>query len=101
MLIRMSFGCCRPRRPKGDHMLSRISTCMGALILFIAIALPLQLAAQSHYSLVELGELGGTAGSANGTNDRGWITGADNLPGDLTSMATLWEIGRASCRERV
>src|SRR5213593_5106695 len=90
MLIRMSFGCCRPRRPKGDHMLSRISTCMGALILFIAIALPFRLAAQSHYSVVELGELGGTAGSANGINDRGWNTGTDNLPGDLTTAATLW-----------
>src|SRR2546427_2200317 len=93
MLIRMSFGCCRPRRPKGDHMLSRISTCLGALILFIAIALPLQLAAQSHYSTVELGEVGGTAGSANGINDRGWITGTDNLTGDVTSMASLWVNG--------
>src|SRR5437016_6357505 len=93
MLIRMSFGCCRPRRPKGDHMLSRISTRMGAMILFIAIALPVHLAAQSHYGVVELGELGGTAGSANGINDRGWITGADNLTGDVTSMATLWVNG--------
>src|SRR5438477_106006 len=95
MLIRMSFGCCRPRRPKGDHMLSRISTCLGALILFIAIALaaPIHLAAQSHYGVVELGELGGTAGSANGINDRGWITGTDNLTGDVTSMASLWVNG--------
>src|SRR2546425_4628675 len=93
MLIRMSFGCCRPRRPKGDHMLSRISTRMGAMILFIAIALPVHLAAQSHYGVVELGELGGTAGSANGIDDRGWITGADNLTGDVTSMATLWVNG--------
>src|SRR6266567_3210237 len=89
----MSFGCCRQRRPKGDHMLSRISTRMGAMILFTAIVLPLQLAAQSHYSVVELSELGGTSGSANGINDRGWITGADNLPGDLTSLASLWVNG--------
>ena len=74
-------------------MLSRISTCLGALILFIAIALPVHLAAQSHYGVVELGELGGTAGSANGINDRGWISGADNLTGDVTSMATLWVNG--------
>ena len=74
-------------------MLSRIWTCLGAMILFIAIALPLHLAAQSHYGVVELDELGGTAGSAKGINDRGWITGADNLPGDLTSMATLWVNG--------
>src|SRR5436190_11495664 len=97
MLIRVSFGCCRPRGPKGDHMLSRISTCLGALILFIAIALvaPIHLAAQSHYGVVELGELGGTAGSANGINDRGWITGTDNLTGDLTTTATLWLNGSA------
>ena len=74
-------------------MLSRISTRMGAMILFTAIVLPLQLAAQSHYSVVELSELGGTSGSANGINDRGWITGADNLPGDLTSLASLWVNG--------
>jgi len=66
---------------------------MGAMILFTAIVLPLQLAAQSHYSVVELSELGGTSGSANGINDRGWITGADNLPGDLTSLASLWVNG--------
>src|SRR2546430_17622722 len=95
MLIRMSFGCCRRRMPKGDHLLSRLSTCLGALILFIAIALaaPIHLAAQSHYGVVELGELGGTAGSANGINDRGWITGTDNLTGDLTTTATLWVNG--------
>jgi probable HAF family extracellular repeat protein len=70
-----------------------ILTCMTAMTLFVAIAMPTQLAAQTNYSVVELGELGGTAGSANGINDRGWITGADNLAGDLTSVATLWVNG--------
>ena len=50
-------------------------------------------AAQTNYSVVELGELGGTAGSANGINERGWITGTDNLPGNLTTAATLWVNG--------
>jgi len=63
------------------------------MILLAALVAPVHLSAQSHYSVVELGELGGTAGSANGINDRGWVTGADNLPGDLTSMATLWVNG--------
>ena len=67
-----------------------ILTCMTAITLLVAMAVPLRLVAQANYSVVELGELGGTAGGANGINDRGWITGADNLPGDLTSMATLW-----------
>ncbi len=74
-------------------MKSRTVTFAAVMALLLALAAPVQLAAQSHYSVVELGELGGTAGSANGINDRGWITGADNLPGDLTSMATLWVNG--------
>ena len=71
-------------------MKSRILICMTAMTLFVALAVPVRLAAQSNYSVVELGELGGTAGSANGINDRGWVTGTDNLAGDLTSVATLW-----------
>jgi probable HAF family extracellular repeat protein len=70
-----------------------ILTCMIAMTLFVAMAAPIRLAAQSKYSVVDLGELGGTAGSANGINDRGWVTGVDNLPGDLTSVATLWAHG--------
>src|SRR5256885_5404065 len=75
-------------------MKSRILTYM-TVILFLALAVPVRLAAQSHYGVVELGELGGTAGSANGINDRGWITGTDNLTGDLTTTATLWLNGSA------
>jgi len=74
-------------------MKPRIVTCVTAITLFVAMAVPVRLVAQSNYSVVELGELGGTAGSANGINDRGWVTGADNLPEDLTSMATLWVNG--------
>ena len=76
-------------------MKSRILICMTAMTLFLALAVPVRLAAQSNYSVVELGELGGTAGSANGINDRGWVTGTDNLAGDLTSVATLWLNGSA------
>src|SRR5262249_7244550 len=77
-------------------MKSRVFTCMIAMTLYAAaLALPIPLAAQSKYRIVELGELGGTAGSANGINDRGWITGAANLAGDATSVATLWVHGSA------
>jgi probable HAF family extracellular repeat protein len=34
--------------------------------------------------------LGGTAGSANSINDRGWASGAANLAGDTVSHAALW-----------
>ena len=71
-------------------MKSRILTYMIAMTLSAATAMPVRLAAQSKYHVVELGELGGTAGSANGINNRGWVTGSDNLAGDATSVATLW-----------
>src|SRR6266849_10812366 len=76
-------------------MKPRTLTCMTAITLFVAMAAPVRLVAQSNYSVVELGERGGTAGSANGINDRGWITGTDNLAGDLTTVATLWLNGKA------
>ncbi len=73
----------------------KILTCMTAMTLLSALAVPIRLAAQSHYSVVELGELGGNSGGANGINDRGWVTGTDNLPGNLTTVATLWVNGTA------
>src|SRR5260370_34143786 len=80
----------------GGNVKSRkILTYRTAMTLFPALAVPIRLAAQSHYSVVELGELGGNAGAANGINDRGWITGVDNLAGDLTTVATLWVNGTA------
>jgi len=77
-------------------MRSRILKCAAAMTLFVAMAVSARLAAQSNYGVVELGELGGTAGAANGINDRGWITGTDNQLGDLTSIATLWVNGSAA-----
>lgn len=52
-------------------------------------------AAQTKYNVATLPGLGGTAGAANGINDRGWITGVDNLPGDLTTVAAVWVNGTA------
>jgi probable HAF family extracellular repeat protein len=75
-------------------MKPRILTCMTAIALLVAVWVPLRLAAQSNYNVVELGERGGTAGGANGINDRGWISGTDNLSGDLTTVATLWLNGQ-------
>src|SRR5215469_7332342 len=64
-----------------------------AIAAILVLALQVSLAAQSNYRVTELSELGGTAGAANGINNREWVTGADNLSGDLTSMATLWAYG--------
>ena len=74
-------------------MKSRTLTFATAVTILLALLGPIGLAAQSNYSVIELSGLGGTAGSANGINDRGWVTGANNLAGDVTSMATLWVNG--------
>ena len=68
---------------------------LSLIVLLIVLTSSGWLLAQSNYRVQTLGELGGTSASANGISDRGWITGAANLPGDLTSMATLWLNGTA------
>jgi probable HAF family extracellular repeat protein len=43
-----------------------------------------------RYDVVHLGSLGGTTSAGNSINNRGWISGFSNLPGDQTAHATLW-----------
>jgi probable HAF family extracellular repeat protein len=54
------------------------------------------LAAQQHasYVIVPLGALGGTASFASTDNNRGWVMGGANLPGNTTVHATLWVYGK-------
>jgi len=79
----------------------RVVAVVGAL----GIALPLLGAAASSartaaphtsYRVTPLGSLGGTAGAGSSINDRGWIAGFSNLPGDQTSHATLWRDGKTT-----
>ena len=65
-------------------------------VLALAFILPSGLTAQQHtsYLVVELGALGGTASGASAINNRGWVMGAANLPGDMTEHATLWIYGK-------
>jgi probable HAF family extracellular repeat protein len=48
-----------------------------------------------HYRVVTLSALGGAASAANAINNRGWVMGAANLPGNATEHATLWVSGTA------
>ncbi len=51
-------------------------------------------AGQIHYSVINLGTLGGSASNGyGGPNDRGWVTGDANLPGDQNEHAFLWRNG--------
>ncbi len=77
-------------------MQSRITTCITAMTLLAALTTPLQSVAQNqqpphqpHYSVRNLGTLGGTFSAGNGINQRGWIAGAATLANN-TQHATFW-----------
>jgi len=59
------------------------------ILLYVGTAL-----AQATYTVTDLGTLGGTFGLAYGINNRGWVDGFANLPGDTKQHAFLWQNGR-------
>jgi len=78
-------------------MKSRTLTCITAMTLFAALALPVRLAAQEQqprYRVKDLGTLGGTFSLAGGINNRGEVEGFSTLPGDTARHAFLWRRGR-------
>ncbi len=84
-------------------MKSRILTCTTAMTLFAALAIALRLAAQEqqqqkaekpqHYTVTDLGTLGGTFGFAEGINNKGLVDGVATLPGDNNQHVFLWQNG--------
>jgi probable HAF family extracellular repeat protein len=76
---------------------------IAAIAALAALPISLQLAAQDaqsakaiqvHYSVINLGTLGGSASNGyGGPNDRGWVTGDANLAGDQNEHAFLWRDG--------
>jgi len=50
--------------------------------------------ATASYAVTVLPSLGGMSSSASSINNRGWVTGRSNLPGDASRHATLWRNGR-------
>jgi probable HAF family extracellular repeat protein len=91
----------RLTKPKGDNVKSRKITSVTAFTLFVALAVPVGLAAQAreqqvqnaHYTVTDLGTLGGTFGYAGAINNKSWAAGAGNLPGDSSQHAVLWREG--------
>jgi probable HAF family extracellular repeat protein len=72
------------------------------MTVFAALAIPLRLAAQQQqeqnkehhrYRVTDLGTLGGTFGFAEGINNKDWVDGYANLPGDTKQHAFLWRHG--------
>src|SRR5215510_9436244 len=46
-----------------------------------------------RYRITHLPSLGGTSSVGNSINDRGWVAGRSNLPGNQTRHPTLWRAG--------
>jgi probable HAF family extracellular repeat protein len=59
------------------------------VLLFCFVAGPLRAAAQQHYTVVDLGTLGGTFSLAGGLSNTGWVEGYSTLP-DGHNNAALW-----------
>jgi probable HAF family extracellular repeat protein len=85
-------------------MKTRILTCITAMTLFAALAVPVRLGAQEQeqkqdlrrYTVIDLGILGGgTFSWAEGVSNNGWVKGrADTtLPGEPVERAFLWRNG--------
>src|SRR5262245_13968842 len=45
------------------------------------------------YEVTNLASLGGTSGAGSSINDRAWVAGFSNLPGDQSQHAALWRNG--------
>jgi probable HAF family extracellular repeat protein len=67
------------------------------LLIFVAslVAVAPQVAAQHfpHYTVKDLGTLGGTYSVANGISNSGWVSGISTLPGDTEVHAFAWHKG--------
>jgi len=80
-------------------MKSKILTSITAMTIFVALAVPIRLAAQEQkqdlprYIVIDLGTLGGTYSIAYGINNSGWVSGFSTLPGDTEVHAFLWHDG--------
>jgi probable HAF family extracellular repeat protein len=70
------------------------STVLAALSISRPLAAQEAASSPIHYSVINLGTLGGSASNGyGGVNNRGWVTGDANLSGDQTEHAFLWRNG--------
>jgi len=83
-------------------MKSRILKSIVAIMAFATLPMSLEISAQNlqsgtgqiHYSVINLGTLGGTESNGfGGANNRGWVTGDANLAGDQNEHAVVWRDG--------
>ena len=77
----------------------KILTSVTAVTILAVLALPTQCLGQKpnhklpHYTVVDLGTLGGTSSLAGGLSNSGWVEGRSTLPGDTAMHPVLWRKG--------
>lgn len=76
--------------------MSGFGALVSVLLLLTALFSSAQEPSRAQYAVVRLGSLGGTVGRSNAVNDRGWVSGWWNLPGDTNHDAVLWIDGQAN-----
>jgi len=95
---RISNQTTKVKRPEKEvpQMKFRILTCITAMTLFAALAVPVRLAAQDppRYTVQDLGTLGGTYSEAHGLSNAHWLAGESTLLNDTADHAFLWRYGR-------
>jgi probable HAF family extracellular repeat protein len=62
----------------------------AAFLFSMALCCGLFASAQRQYTITDLPSLGGTNSRANSINNREWLAGYSNLPGNRTRHAALW-----------
>jgi probable HAF family extracellular repeat protein len=77
----------------------KISMCVTAITILAVLVLPTQCLSQKsntklpHYTVIDLGTLGGTYSEADGISDSGWVLGDASTSGDVSENAFLWRNG--------
>ncbi|HEV2804474.1 MAG TPA: hypothetical protein VGW57_06020 [Chthoniobacterales bacterium] len=73
--------------------LRSLKSIAAASLFVIALGCGLFAAAPQQYTITDMPSLGGTASRANSINNREWLAGYSNLPGNQTRHAALWRDG--------
>ena len=97
-------GSCM-RQIAGRNVRPKIWTHIAVVILGVVAVIPSQVAAQGRtevdnriqqYTVTELPGLGGSTSLAESINNRSWVSGWSNLPGDQSQHAALWAVGHVT-----
>lgn len=80
-------------RTKPTNYLRLIRAGCALALFFIALCCGLFAAAPQRYALTDLPSLGGTNSRANSINNRAWLAGYSNLPGNQSRHAAVWRDG--------